>query len=98
MNHDALDALAVENGIEWAEDVTTKADKVAALEAAGVSGPVVYRLKLKQEWFDEGVELVGAFMAGTRAVSLAGDEVFETDDRDIYVGLQGIPWLEGEVA
>jgi hypothetical protein len=60
MSHAALDELAVTNHIIWEDGVTTKAEKAAVLEAAGVAAPAsdepadpVYRLRLNENFFGE---------------------------------------------
>ena len=100
LSHTELDELAAANGITWPDGVGTKAEKADVLTDAGVEVPAVptYRIRLKLDWFADDVEPVASFMAGHRAVSLAGDEVYETDDRDIWTGLRDVPFLESEVA
>ena len=95
-----LDALA--EGLEGYPASGNKAEKVAALEAAGlIETQHVYRLGLRVEYFDEGVEPTASFMVSeaggpARAVELSGDEVFETSDRSTWLGLRDLPFLEDE--
>ena len=104
----ALDDLAAVNEVADYPAGGNKAEKVAALEAAGI-GPqptVVYRLRLRQEFFDTKhpnseasdspapTEAVASFMVDTKAVTLEGDEVFSTHDVRTFAGLRDLPFLE----
>jgi hypothetical protein len=91
-----LDDLATANEVADYPASGNKAEKVAALEAAGI-GPqptVVFKLQLRQDFFDEDTEAVASFMAATKAVTLEGDEVFTTHDRSLFYGLRDLPFLE----
>ena len=99
MSHAALDDLANANAIVWPDGVTTKAEKAEVLAAEGVEAPStpVYRLSLKESYFDEGVEPTASFMAAGRAVNLNADNpTFETEDRTLWHGLRDLPFLEDE--
>ncbi len=98
-----LDALAEEHDVEA---TGTKAEKVAALEAAGVSAPEEepeqWSFQLRADYFDEGVTPTASFMVSEppkppRAVELADGQVYTTADRNTAAGLRDIPFLE-EVA
>lgn len=99
-----LDELAAANEVEDYPSSANKAEKVAFLEAAGVSGQPLprYRVRLKESWFADGVEPVASFMVSepprpNRAVTLTAEEpTFETTDRAVWQGLLGLPWLENE--
>jgi hypothetical protein len=96
-----LDELAA--GVEDYPASGNKAEKIAALEAAGVTGTplVLYRLRLRTSFFDEGVEPTASFQASGQAVELDADNpVYETADRSLWLGLRDLPFLddEGEVA
>ena len=89
-----LDALAEEHDVLDYPADGLKADKVAALEAAGVEldaePPRVYRLQLS----DEVEGAVAAFQMGDRNVELDADNpVFETTDRWEYLGARDLPFL-----
>jgi len=107
-----LDALAAANGVQF-DSGANKADKIAALEAAGFGDepdapevapeaapedapaePESYSVRLKQDWFEEGVEAVGSFQAGDENVTLTGNDTFDTTDRQVWMGVRDIPWLE----
>lgn len=93
-----LDALA--EGLEGYPASGNKAEKIAALEEAGlIEKHVTYRLGLREDFFDEGVEPTASFMVSEeggapRAVELSGDEVFETSDHAVWLGLRELPFLE----
>lgn len=104
-----LDDLAAANEVADYPSSGNKSEKVAALEAAGI-GPQptqVYKLQLRQEFFtekhpasqsdddpDDVTEAVASFMAGQKAVTLEGDEVFTTHDQRLFAGLRDLPFLE----
>ena len=99
-----LDELAEANAVEEYPANGNKAEKVAALEAAGVEGEgnTVYRLQLRDDYFDEDTTPVASFMVSeapkpSRSVTLHEGEIFETQDYTVYVGLRDLPFLE-EVA
>jgi hypothetical protein len=96
-----LDELAEANAVEDYPASGNKAEKVAALEAAGLLevGPTVYRLQLREDFFDEGVTPTGSFTVSepprpNRSVNLALGQVFETTDRATWLGLRDLPFLE----
>lgn len=96
-----LDELALVHELEAYPSSGNKAEKIEALEEAGVTGSplVVYRFQLREDYFDEGVEATGSFMVSeppkpSRAVNLDAGEVFSTSDRSVAVGLRDVPFLE----
>jgi hypothetical protein len=98
-----LDELAVANEVEEYPSGGSKAEKVAALEAAGVEADPdpdpVYRLQLRADYFDEGVTPTASFTVSepprpNRSVNLTEGEVFETTDRATWLGLRDLPFLE----
>lgn len=91
-----LDALAEEhNVIDYPVD-GVKADKMAALEAAGIAvdsvePATVYSFRLK----DDVEGGVASFMADGRAVDLSAENPeFETTDRSVAAGLRDVWFLE----
>ena len=102
-----LDELAALNDVADYPTSGNKAEKVAALEAAGIALEVVesYGLRLRPAFFDTkhpasesadspAPDMVASFQAGWEAVTLEGDEVWTTTDRQLFEGLKGLPFLE----
>jgi len=104
-----LDDLASVNEVADYPSSGNKAEKIAALEAAGV-GPQptqVFKLQLRPEFFTEKnpvsqsadaegeeVEATASFMANGKAITLEGDEVYTTHDRRLAAGLAELPFLQ----
>lgn len=96
-----LDELAEANAVADYPASGNKAEKVAALQAAGLleAAATAYRLQLRESFFDEGVTPTADFTVSepphpNRSVHLVLGQVFETADRATWLGLRDLPFLE----
>ena len=91
-----LDALAEKHSVLDYPVDGLKADKEAALEAAGIvlepeEPPRVYRLRLSEDVEGQWAR----FQMGDVAIELTADNpVFETTDRWEYYGARELPFLD----